>query len=365
MKEFEASRLSDGNKIMPNKITIDDFGVTLRVPGVFSGKEKTLTYHQISSVQIDSPMVGYSTITFDTIGWDRIIAKGFSKEDAHEVKKLVQLGIQSTRSSGGGKEHGGGGSNLAEVLAASEAAKAQAEVEKMKIELEQEKIRNEEEAKEAESRSIKANKLREQNKPFLAWFTELNPTYSLSIIIFSIAICFTPIYIVGVTIILILGVFAAKDLIQFSKKILLIALAFVIVLPVSTALIIRSVKKSRNLEIYEKLTHKNVKENKKIKKEVDKELTTVEEESQNVEEINSTEVLIENEQSEGNSKVVYYKINDPDGYSNLRKEPKGDIIKKVYDTEQFEVLGEENDHKKIKLKDGTIGYIHKSRVIKN
>lgn len=63
--------------------------------------------------------------------------------------------------------------------------------------------------------------------------------------------------------------------------------------------------------------------------------------------------------------IIYYKINDPDGYSNLRKEPKGDIIKKVYDTEQFEVLGEENDHKKIKMKDGTIGYIHKSRVIKN
>lgn len=75
------------------------------------------------------------------------------------------------------------------------------------------------------------------------------------------------------------------------------------------------------------------------------------------EEINPEEPVIKDE-------IVYYKINDPDGYSNLRKEPKGEIIKKVYDTELFEVLGEENDHKKIKLKDGTIGYIHKSRVVK-
>lgn len=60
----------------------------------------------------------------------------------------------------------------------------------------------------------------------------------------------------------------------------------------------------------------------------------------------------------------YYKVNDPDGYSNLRKSPKGEVIKKVYDTEVFEVIATENDFKKVKLSDGTIGYIHSSRCVK-
>ncbi len=179
MKEFQASRLSDGNKVMPNTIKIDDFGVTLKIPGVFSGKEKTLTYHQISSVQIDSPMVGFSTITFDTIGWDRITAKGFSKEDAHEVKQLCQLGIQGARSGGGG-HHGGGGSNLAEALAASEAAKAQAELEQRKLDLEEKRLRDEKEAKEAEERKVRGAKFREEGKPLTAFLVETNPIWLLA-----------------------------------------------------------------------------------------------------------------------------------------------------------------------------------------
>lgn len=58
-----------------------------------------------------------------------------------------------------------------------------------------------------------------------------------------------------------------------------------------------------------------------------------------------------------------YKINDPDGYSNLRSTPNGDVIKKVYETENFEIIGAENKFKKVKLLDGTVGYIHESRVV--
>lgn len=129
MKVFEANRLSDGNKVMPNKISIDDFGVTLRIPGVFSGKEKTLTFHEISSVNIETPMVGFSTITFNTVGWDDLMAKGFSKEDAIEIKKLVQSGISSVR--------GGGSARTSKnVLAEAEAEKIrhQIEMEKKAVE---------------------------------------------------------------------------------------------------------------------------------------------------------------------------------------------------------------------------------------
>jgi hypothetical protein len=61
---------------------------------------------------------------------------------------------------------------------------------------------------------------------------------------------------------------------------------------------------------------------------------------------------------------IDYKINDPDGYSNLRATPGGEVIKKVYEDERFKVFDEKEKHKKVALADGTVGYIHNSRVVK-
>jgi hypothetical protein len=73
----------------------------------------------------------------------------------------------------------------------------------------------------------------------------------------------------------------------------------------------------------------------------------------------------ENTQEEGtNGSVVYYKIQDPDGYTNLRDWPNGKILKRVYPNEKIEVIGTEGDCKQVKLQDGTTGYIHSSRLVK-
>lgn len=61
--------------------------------------------------------------------------------------------------------------------------------------------------------------------------------------------------------------------------------------------------------------------------------------------------------------VEYYIVQDTDGWSNLRETPGGTVLKKVFDYEKFKVIGHEKKHKKIKLGNGTIGYIHKSRVV--
>lgn len=63
------------------------------------------------------------------------------------------------------------------------------------------------------------------------------------------------------------------------------------------------------------------------------------------------------------SEITLFKVQDPDGYSNLRSAPNGEIMKKVYDTETFEVIGTEGKFKKVRLSEGTVGYIHESRVI--
>ncbi len=89
MQIFTASRLTGGNRIFPSKIIIDDLGVTLKTPGLFSGNEKTIPYSRISSVDIDSPFVGYSTITIETTGEGKIELHGFTKSEVTAMKEII------------------------------------------------------------------------------------------------------------------------------------------------------------------------------------------------------------------------------------------------------------------------------------
>lgn len=89
MKTYTASHLSEGNKIFACKITIDDKGVTLKVPGFLSGKETTVLFNHISSVDIESPMIGFSTIFIETTGEGKITAHGFTKAEVTEMKEMI------------------------------------------------------------------------------------------------------------------------------------------------------------------------------------------------------------------------------------------------------------------------------------
>lgn len=89
MKTYTASRLSEGNKVFPCRVTISDRGVTLKIPGFFSGDEATIPFGQISGVEINTPMVGYSTITVETSGEGNIIAHGFTKSEVKEMKYMI------------------------------------------------------------------------------------------------------------------------------------------------------------------------------------------------------------------------------------------------------------------------------------
>lgn len=89
MKTYEASRLSEGNKLFPCKITVGDNGVTLKIPGFFRGQEATIPYSRISAVDIDCPMIGYSSITIATTGEGNVIGHGFSKSEVKEMKQLI------------------------------------------------------------------------------------------------------------------------------------------------------------------------------------------------------------------------------------------------------------------------------------
>ncbi len=94
-KEYSASRLTEGNKIFPNKIILDDNGVTFRVPSAFSGEETTIPYSRISSVNVNTPFVGYSDIIIETTGEGKIEVHGFSKAEVIEMKQLILEKIHS------------------------------------------------------------------------------------------------------------------------------------------------------------------------------------------------------------------------------------------------------------------------------
>ena len=89
MKKYKAARLSEGNKVFPIEILIDDEGVTLKHPGLFSGQEKTIPFSRVSSVDVDCPLVGFSTIIIQTTGEGKIDAHGFTKNEVIEMKKMI------------------------------------------------------------------------------------------------------------------------------------------------------------------------------------------------------------------------------------------------------------------------------------
>ena len=89
MDEFTASRLTEGNRVFPSKIVIDNIGVTLKDPGLFSGKEKTIPFNRISAVDYETPFIGYSTIIIETTGEGQIKLHGFTKSEVKKMKNLI------------------------------------------------------------------------------------------------------------------------------------------------------------------------------------------------------------------------------------------------------------------------------------
>lgn len=92
---YTASRLSEGNKVFPSKLIFDDNGVTFKVPSFFSGKETTIPYSRISSVNVESPFVGFSTIIIETTGEGSISVHGFTKDEVKLMKEFLLKKVNS------------------------------------------------------------------------------------------------------------------------------------------------------------------------------------------------------------------------------------------------------------------------------
>ncbi|WP_333601490.1 SHOCT domain-containing protein [Flavobacterium sp.] len=89
--KFTASRLSSGNKIFPAEIYLEPTGITIKIPGLFSGETKQFDFNHIASVEIDTPLIGFSSITIFA-GGTMMAANGFTKAEVKQIKEGIEKG---------------------------------------------------------------------------------------------------------------------------------------------------------------------------------------------------------------------------------------------------------------------------------
>ena len=94
--KFKASRLSEGNKVFPTEITLEENSVEVKVPGLFSGDSKFLNYQDITAIEVDTPMIGFCTLRLYLNG-NKIEVHGFSKADVKEIRRLIDEKRSSLR----------------------------------------------------------------------------------------------------------------------------------------------------------------------------------------------------------------------------------------------------------------------------
>jgi len=88
--------MSDGNSLFPAEISIEDSGLSVKIPGFLSGKNTFLPFANISSVSVDTPMVGYSTVSFSAQG-TRVRVHGFTKSEVEQIKGAIDEGQSGSR----------------------------------------------------------------------------------------------------------------------------------------------------------------------------------------------------------------------------------------------------------------------------
>jgi|GEM_PF-598001 hypothetical protein len=95
MSVYEASRLAGGNALFPATITLGKDEVTFKVPGLFDGKEKSLPYRQITSIEINGGALSLCEIVIRTTRSGRIVAPGFSHIKAKEIQAALKRKIDA------------------------------------------------------------------------------------------------------------------------------------------------------------------------------------------------------------------------------------------------------------------------------
>lgn len=90
MSIFTASPLSSGNLFYPIEVHTENDTLTLKKPGLIRGRDKTIPYNKITSVEVYSPIFGFSKVIISCYGMDNLTIEGFERYVAEEIRDSIK-----------------------------------------------------------------------------------------------------------------------------------------------------------------------------------------------------------------------------------------------------------------------------------
>lgn len=84
-------RFAKGNRLFPQEIIVDDYGVTIKKRGLLTSEEISIEFKKISTIEIDSNILGISNLKLGRTTKTYITAEGFDEKDLIVVRNLIQL----------------------------------------------------------------------------------------------------------------------------------------------------------------------------------------------------------------------------------------------------------------------------------
>lgn len=87
---FRASRLSKGNRVFPTQVVISASSVTHYTPQWIGKLEESIHISHVASIKIDTNILFSDVFIETTGGHNPVVCHGHSKNDAVEMKRLVE-----------------------------------------------------------------------------------------------------------------------------------------------------------------------------------------------------------------------------------------------------------------------------------
>lgn len=88
MPEYVASRLSENNALFPDKIEINADHVVYYKGAIIGYKTTVINRKNIASVRVRKGLL-FADIVIESTGGGTIVAKGFTRDDAKEIVRLL------------------------------------------------------------------------------------------------------------------------------------------------------------------------------------------------------------------------------------------------------------------------------------
>jgi hypothetical protein len=89
-QQYQSSRLTSGNLLFPDTISVHTDGVHYEKRGLFGSNEEVVNYRQIASVKVRNGII-WSTIQIETSGGSQpVVMKGLGKGDAKVLRESIQ-----------------------------------------------------------------------------------------------------------------------------------------------------------------------------------------------------------------------------------------------------------------------------------